>query len=223
MTDGHMFTGIIEGQGTIKKITRARKGMRLGIEAGFSLEETRIGDSIAVNGACLTVVSKNGDAFEVDVAPETLSKTTLNNAGIGDFVNLERALRLSDRIDGHLVSGHVDGIGVIASKRSVGNAVLIGINVPEELAKYIIKKGSVAVDGISLTVNQCDNASFEVSIIPHTAEITTIGKNKVGDQVNIETDIIGKYVERFTKHYGGEKKDKDSSVDMGMLTRTGFI
>jgi riboflavin synthase len=218
-----MFTGIIEGRGSIKRITRADKGMRLGIEAGFALEETRIGDSIAVNGACLTVVSKSGDAFEVDVAPETLSKTTLNNAGIGDFVNLERALRLSDRIDGHLVSGHVDGIGTIASRRSLANAIIITINVPEELGRYIIKKGSVALDGISLTVNQCDNASFEVSIIPHTAEITTIGKNKVGDQVNIETDIIGKYVERFTKHYAGDKEDKKSSVDRELLTRTGFL
>jgi riboflavin synthase len=121
------------------------------------------------------------------------------------------------------VSGHVDGIGTIASKRSLANAIIIAINVPEALGKYIIKKGSVAVDGISLTVNQCDARSFEVSIIPHTAEMTTIGKKKVGDQVNIETDIIGKYVERFTKHYAGEKKDKESSVDMGLLTRTGFI
>jgi riboflavin synthase len=219
----NMFTGIIEGIGVIKKLTRAGKGMRLCIEAGFSLEETRIGDSIAVNGACLTVVSMRRAAFEVDVAPETLSKTTLQDARIGDSVNLERALRLSDRIDGHLVSGHIDGIGTIASKHSLANAILIDINVPEALGKYIIKKGSVAVDGISLTVNQCDITSFEVSIIPHTAEITTIGKKKIGDQVNIETDIIGKYVERFTEHDASAKKDKKSSIDMGMLTRTGFI
>lgn len=218
-----MFTGIIEGWGTIKKLTWAGKGMRLCIEAGFSLEETRIGESIAVNGACLTVVSMGGAEFEVDVAPETLSKTTLKHGRIGDFVNLERALRLSDRIGGHLVSGHVDGIGTITSKRSLANAILIAINIPEALGKYIIKKGSVAVDGISLTVNQCDATSFEVSIIPHTGEITTIGKKKVGDQVNIETDIIGKYVERFTKYYAGEKKDKKPSINKELLIRKGFV
>lgn len=218
-----MFTGIIEGIGVIKKVTRAGKGMQICIEAGFSLEGTCIGDSIAINGTCLTVVSISGTEFAVDVAPETLSKTIFEDARTGDCVNLERALRLSDRISGHLVSGHVDGVGTIASKRSLANAILIAINVPEELGKYIIKKGSVAVDGISLTVNQCDARSFEVSIIPHTAAITTIGKKNVGDQVNIETDIIGKYVECFTKHYVGEKKNKESSVDMGLLTRTGFI
>lgn len=223
MLNETMFTGIIEGQGTIKNITQAGTGMRLCIEAGFALEGTRIGDSVAVDGACLTVVSMSDASFDVDVAPETISKTTLNNAMIGKRVNLERALRLSDRIDGHLVTGHVDGVGTIASKRSLANAILISIKAPEELAGYIIKKGSIAVDGISLTVNQCDASAFEVSIIPHTAEITTIGKKKVGEQVNIETDMIGKYVERFTKRYTGENKDKNSSVDMKLLSRTGFI
>ncbi|MDL1974640.1 MAG: riboflavin synthase [Deltaproteobacteria bacterium] len=218
-----MFTGIIEAQGTLRKVARAGEGMRLCIEAGFSLDEVCVGDSIAINGVCLTVVSISGRIFEVDVAPETLSKTTLMDAKQAESVNLERALRLSDRIDGHLVSGHVDGIGTVRSRRSLANAILIGIDVPEDLGRYIVRKGSIAVDGVSLTVNRCDSASFEVSIIPHTAEITTIGRKKIGGRVNIETDMIGKYVERFVKHYTGGKEGSKPPVDMELLTRTGFI
>jgi riboflavin synthase len=218
-----MFTGIIKAQGTLRKVARAGEGMRLCIEAGFSLKDIDVGDSIAINGVCLTVVSISGRTFEVDVAPETLSKTTLMDAKQAEGVNLERALRLSDRIDGHLVSGHVDGIGTVRSRRSSANAILVGIEVPEDLGRYIVRKGSVAVDGISLTVNRCDSASFEVSIIPHTAEITTIGRKKIGGRVNIETDMIGKYVERFVKHYTGGKEDSKPPVDMELLTRTGFI
>jgi riboflavin synthase len=218
-----MFTGIIEAQGTLRKVARVGEGMRLCIEAGASLDEVRVGDSIAINGVCLTVVSISGRTFEVDVAPETLSKTTLMDAKQAESVNLERALRLSDRIDGHLVSGHVDGIGTVGSRRSLANAILIDIEVPEDLGRYIVRKGSVAVDGVSLTVNRCDSASFEVSIIPHTAEITTIGRKKIGGRVNIETDMIGKYVERFVKHYTGGKEDIKPPVDMELLTRTGFI
>ncbi len=198
----------------------------MAINADYELDNTKIGDSIAVNGACLTVVSFSGKRFEVDLSPETVAKTTLGKAKIGDRLNLERALCISDRIDGHLVSGHIDGIGKIKSRKTEENAIIITFNIPESVSYYIIKKGSVAVDGISLTVNECDHESFQVSIIPHTAKLTTLGFKKISDSVNVETDMIGKYVERFvtqTKASGNEKKTEKSSVDMQLLARTGFI
>ena len=221
-----MFTGIIEGSGTISGIKPSGQSRRMAINADYELDNTKIGDSIAVNGACLTVVSFSGKRFEVDVSPETVAKTTLGKAKIGDRLNLERALCISDRIDGHLVSGHIDGIGKIKSRKTEENAIIITFNIPESVSYYIIKKGSVAVDGISLTVNECDDESFQVSIIPHTAKLTTLGFKKVSDSVNVETDMIGKYVERFvtqTKASGNEKKTEESSVGMQLLARTGFI
>jgi riboflavin synthase len=221
-----VFTGIIEGLGTVKSITRAAGGLRMGIEADIPMDETKVGDSIAVSGACLTIVDFRDNIFAVDVAPETLSKTTLGQAKVGDRVNLERSLCLGDRLDGHLVTGHVDGVGVVRAKRPMANAILFAFGVPEPLSRYIVEKGSVAVDGISLTVNACKRSTFEVSIIPHTARITSMGFKKVGDQVNIETDIIGKYVERFTRHSADtstKTEDITSSVDETVLTKAGFI
>ncbi len=221
-----MFTGIIEGFGTISGIKPSGQSRRMAINTDGELKSTKLGDSIAVNGACLTVVSFGGRRFEVDLSPETVAKTTLGKAKIGDRVNLERALCISDRIDGHLVSGHIDGIGKIKSRKTEENAIIITFNIPESVSYYIIKKGSVAVDGISLTVNECDHESFQVSIIPHTAKLTTLGFKKISDSVNVETDMIGKYVERFvtqTKASGNEKETEKSSVDMQLLARTGFI
>ena len=220
-----MFTGIIEGLGKITGIRPVGEGSRISIAADFSLTGTKIGDSIAVNGACLTAVSIAGTRFEVDVSPETLDKTTLKTIHIGDRVNIERALRLSDRLDGHLVSGHIDGTGRITHKSRKGNAILVGFSVSSDLSRYMIAKGSVAIDGISLTINHCDNASFEISIIPHTAEITTIGLKNVGDCVNIETDMIGKYVEKFLtdKKSPGNSETGEKAVDMEFLLKTGFI
>jgi len=221
-----MFTGIIEGPGTISGIKPSGHSRRMAINADYELDNTKIGDSIAVNGACLTVVSFSGRRFEVDVSPETVAKTTLGKARIGDRVNLERALRISDRIDGHLVSGHIDGIGTIKSRKTEENAIIITFNIPESVAYYIIKKGSVAVDGISLTVNECDHNSFQVSIIPHTAKLTTLGFKKISDSVNVETDMIGKYVERFvTQTQSGKSKKEagESSVDIKFLAKTGFL
>jgi len=221
-----MFTGIIEGLGTIRGIRSANQGKRFAIEADFSPEGTRIGDSISVSGACLTVVDIRGNRFEVDVSPETLSRTTLSQAGIGERVNLERALRLSDRLDGHLVSGHVDGVGRINSRRSVGNAVIVSIHVPESLLRYMIQKGSVAVDGISLTINEVHADGFEVAVIPHTAGLTTMGFKREGESVNIETDMLGKYVERFISAKPAADKGGDakaSVIDMEFLSRTGFL
>ena len=216
-----MFTGIIEGMGTITAIRPSGQGKRFAVEAGFSLVDSGIGDSIAVNGACLTAVAIVGTRFEADISPETLSKTLFGKMRIGDRVNLERALRLSDRLDGHLVSGHVDGVGVMSSRRELGNAILITITLPSSLARYIIKKGSVAVDGVSLTINDCGSDSFDVSIIPHTAKLTTIGFKKPGDPVNIETDMIGKYVERFMAKTS--ISDSRGGMDMQFLAKSGFL
>ncbi|MBU2521103.1 MAG: riboflavin synthase [Proteobacteria bacterium] len=218
-----MFTGIIEGLGTITKIRSSGQGKRLTIEADYPLDHAKIGDSIAVSGACLTAVMIEGKSFEVDMSPETLSKTTFGKAKIGDRVNLERALCLSDRIDGHLVSGHIDGIGSVKNIKTLGNAIIITFEVPESLSRYMIRKGSVAVDGISLTINNCDHGSFEVSIIPHTAKLTSIGFKKIGDHVNIETDMIGKYVERFMRNDNEEQKARKSSIDKQFLAKSGFL
>jgi len=220
-----MFTGIIEGFGTIREIRMEGQGKRMTVDADFFLEQTKIGHSICVSGACLTVITIDNKRFTVDVSPETLAKTTFNSAKIGDRVNLERALRLSDRIDGHLVSGHIDGIGTVTLKQNIGNAIIVSIKVPEFISHYMIQKGSVAVDGISLTINNCGHDSFDVSIIPHTAKLTTIGFKKAGDLVNIETDMIGKYVERFVgdKRHDEKKKEAGSSLDMEFLAKSGFV
>ena len=220
-----MFTGIIEGLGTIREIRSEDQGKRMTVDADFFLEQTKIGHSICVSGACLTVISIDNKRFTVDVSPETLAKTTFKSAKIGDRVNLERALRLSDRIDGHLVSGHIDGIGTVTLKQNIGNAIIVSFKVPEFISHYMIQKGSVAVDGMSLTINHCGHDSFGVSIIPHTAKLTTIGFKKAGDLVNIETDLIGKYVERFVggKRHDEQKKGTGSSLDMDFLAKSGFI
>ena len=225
-TDKHMFTGIIEGLGTIGDIRPTGRGKRLKIEADYVLDHTKVGDSIAVNGACLTVVKINESTFEVDLSPETLATSTFNKAGQGDRLNLERAMRLSDRIDGHLVLGHVDGIGVIKQQEKQGNAIVVTVAVPETLTRYMIHKGSVAVDGISLTLNMVAAKSFAASIIPHTARLTTIGLKQKGEAVNIETDMIGKYVERFLRGESmpaGEKAAASSGIDMEFLAKSGFL
>ena len=222
-----MFTGIIEGSGIIKKIDSNSEGAVLTIETGINLSETKIGDSIAVNGACLTAVSLQKRLFKVDMAPETIDRTTFKKASAGTKVNIERALRLSDRLDGHLVSGHIDGTGIIASKIKKSNAWVITINVPEKLSEQMIEKGSIAIDGISLTINECSNKNFEISVIPHTVKMTTIETKNVGDEVNIETDMLGKYVEKFlNKSLGTKNTDNDNihkDISLGLLAKKGFL
>jgi riboflavin synthase len=217
-----MFTGIIEGLGTITAVRSSGAGRRLTVEAGFDLSGSKIGDSISVSGACLTAVQIGARRFDVDVSPETLAKTTFGDARVGERVNLERAMRLSDRIDGHLVSGHIDGIGAIDSRDAVGNAIVVAITVPEGLARYMIVKGSVAVDGISLTINSLEPGRFSISIIPHTAGLTTIGIKRKGDRVNIETDMIGKYVEKFIST-PPPSQAAETGVTVAMLTKAGYI
>ena len=221
-----MFTGIIEGLGTIAGIRSSGQGSRLTVEADFSLDQTKIGDSISVSGACLTAVKIDGKRFEVDVSPETLQITTFGQAKVGERLNIERALRLSDRIDGHLVSGHIDGVGIVKKREYLSNAIIVTIGVDESLTQYMIAKGSVAMDGISLTINARESDSFSVSVIPHTAQLTTIGFKNKGDRVNIETDMIGKYVERFISGSPGRSKEnhsKQGSIDHAYLVKTGFI
>ncbi len=221
-----MFTGIIEGLGTISAIHPAGQGSRLSITSDFELTGTRIGDSIAVNGACLTAVTLKGRTFDVDVSPESLQRTTLGKIKINERVNLERALRLSDRLDGHLVSGHVDGIGTLTQRKRLANAIVITFRVPRALSRYMIAKGSVAVDGTSLTINGCGDDAFEVSIIPHTAALTTVGRKKVGADVNIETDMIGKYVERLLLRPDSSNRQPESNqggIDTAFLAKSGFI
>ncbi|SDU30982.1 riboflavin synthase [Desulfobacula phenolica] len=221
-----MFTGIIESFGTIKRIESSGEGKVLHIGCDLDLSESKIGDSIAVNGACLTAVSLEKHAFKVDMAPETVERTTFKSLTTGSRVNIERALKLSDRIDGHLVSGHIDGTGTISSIVRKSNAVIIKIDVPLTLGSDMIEKGSVAIEGISLTINQCSDKDFQVSIIPHTADITTIGLKRVGDEVNIETDMIGKYVKKIlrgsvSKNDALPKGEKD--ISMELLARNGFL
>ncbi|WP_299977143.1 riboflavin synthase [Desulfobacula sp.] len=221
-----MFTGIIESFGTIKRIESTGEGRVLHIGCDLDLSESKIGDSIAVNGACLTAVSLEKNVFKVDMAPETVERTTFKSLRPGSRVNIERALKLSDRIDGHLVSGHIDGTGIISSMTKKSNAVIIKIDVLPKLAADMIEKGSVAIEGISLTINKCSDHDFEVSIIPHTADITTIGLKRVGDEVNIETDMIGKYVKKMlmgslSKNDALPKGQKD--ISMELLARNGFL
>jgi riboflavin synthase len=223
-----MFTGIIEGLGSVVSVTPSRQGQALTVAADFDLVGTKLGDSIAVDGACLTAVRLDGRHFTVDVSPETLRRTTVGELRAGSRVNLERALRVGDRLDGHLVSGHVDGVGRIKDRRREGNAIVIGIGVAAELSRYMIEKGSVAVAGTSLTINRIDDAGFEVSIIPHTAHLTTIGTSRVGQRVNIETDMIGKYVEKFVRQGrgGGPASAENASargVDLNFLHKSGFL
>jgi len=200
-----MFTGIIQGKGTLIEKRHSGGGMLFTIEADFDLTEPEEGESIACNGVCLTAKVIGGRRFVVDVSPESLSRTNLGRLTVGKAMNLERALRLSDRLGGHLVSGHVDATTVVKQRKPAGDFVLFSFEIPNGLGRYIIEKGSITIDGISLTVNYCDNAVFSVSIIPHTLEVTTLGGLKSGDCVNIEVDLIGKYVEKLLSDCKEEK------------------
>ncbi|TSA30184.1 MAG: riboflavin synthase [Bacteroidetes bacterium] len=213
-----MFTGIIEEVGTVGSIRKSGKAIVLELKARKVLEGTRQGDSIAADGVCLTVTAFHDQHFTVDVMPETMNRTTFHRLKPGSRMNLERALRLSDRLGGHLVSGHIDGTGRILERRQEEHAEWLRIEAREEVMRYIVEKGSVAVDGISLTVAALDNRSFSVSIIPHTQSETTILSKRIGDEVNIECDIIGKYIEKLAKGEG-----KGSVVTLETLARTGFI
>lgn len=209
-----MFTGIVEDTGVIKSVDKKDKESTFTISVGkMSLGEAALGDSIAVNGACLTVTALDGSEFTVDASHETLSRTTLGALAPGSKVNLERALRSGDRLGGHIVNGHVDGVGEVVSKTKSGGSFIFRFSLPEELAKYVVEKGSVAVDGVSLTVNSAEGSEFTVNIIPFTLAETTFGGLGPGSRVNIECDIIAKYVEKLSTGTRGNNSIYQPSND----------
>ncbi|MFH1488540.1 MAG: riboflavin synthase [Pseudomonadota bacterium] len=219
-----MFTGLVEGVGEIRQVKRLGEGLVLSIMPLFPMEGHNLGDSIAVDGVCLTVTGLGaGGAFDVDVSGETLMRSTTGQLKQGDKANLERALRLTDRLGGHLVTGHVDGTGRIIKKEQIERFRLLRISLDPALSRYTIEKGSIAVDGISLTINRCEETFFEVTIIPQTGRETHLLKKKAGEPVNIETDLIGKYVEKFFKADRAHADQKRASViDREMLIKYGF-
>jgi riboflavin synthase len=217
-----MFTGIVEEMGAVTSLDRTLAGTRMTILASTVMGDLKIGDSVSINGTCLTVVTKGEHGFVVEVSPETLSVTTMGQLTPGAPVNLERAMKLNERIGGHLVAGHVDGVGTIRSRHQEGNAIFFTIEAPSEILRYCVVKGSITVDGISLTINDVADHSFSVAIIPHTAKVTTLGLKQVNDTVNLESDLIGKYVERLLQERSQLPKttpiiDKDYLHKRGLL------
>lgn len=217
-----MFTGIIEEIGKIRHVISGSVSGEIQIGAAKVLEGTKVGDSIAVNGVCLTVTRLNNDGFCADVMPETLRRTNLGKLGSGDPVNLERAMAADGRFGGHIVSGHIDGVGYIHEKRPEGNAVWVKIGAPPEILDLIVEKGSIAIDGISLTVATVSDRDFQVSIIPHTGEETILLKKEVGEAVNLENDIVGKYIQKFQKQSNAKPEKNESRITMEFLAEHGF-
>lgn len=216
-----MFTGLIEEIGTVAAITGAANSARITINARSILKDIKIGDSISTNGVCLTVTEFKPGGFTVDVMAETMRRCNLSLLAAGDEVNLERALLLGSRLGGHMVSGHIDGTGMIISNIKEENAVWVTVSASPELLKYIVQKGSVAIDGISLTVAYVDEKVFRVSIIPHTKEVTTLLRKKAGALVNLECDIIGKYIEKLLQFK--DQPPERKGIDMDFLNVNGFI
>jgi len=193
-----MFTGIIKAKGTISAMTRRGGDVRLAVNsAGLPWSEYEVGESIAVNGVCLTAVAIRADGFDTDVSVETLDVTGLGALGVGAAVNLEPSLSLGERLGGHLVSGHVDCTGTVTSRSADARSIRFGFEIPAEYARYVAKKGSVCIDGVSLTINEVSGSCFELNIIPHTADVTTIGDYAVGTVVNVEVDLVARYIERL--------------------------
>ena len=213
----------MEEIGAVRTVVSGSEWGSLSIGARQVLEDTRRGDSIAVNGVCLTVTKLGSGTFDADVMAESIRRTNLGDLKSGDRVNLERALRLCDRLGGHIVSGHVDGTGQIRSLVREDNAVWVTIETKPEILKYIIEKGSITIDGISLTVAYVDHEIFNVSIIPHTGEETTLLKKKAGDKVNLENDLIGKYVEKLLGGGGEDRKPAKETISEDYLRKYGFI
>ena len=217
-----MFTGIVEEVGQIQSIKKGEKSSKLIINASLVLDETLVGDSISTNGVCLTVTRINNSSFEADVMAETLRMSNLGNLQTGDQVNLERALTLNKRLGGHLVSGHIDGIGEIISREKEDNAIWITIKTSANIIRYIIGKGSIAIDGISLTVAYVDEQVFKVSIIPHTGTNTSLLTKLQGETVNLECDLIGKYVEKLLGIQNSSNRSS-RTIDANFLESYGFI
>jgi riboflavin synthase len=214
-----MFTGIIEDRGKVLHVEYRGQEKRLTIGLPPHLTEVQVGDSININGVCLTVVGNREDAVALDLSQETLQRTVLGELKEGDQVNLERALKLTDRLGGHIVTGHIDGIGVIVGKRKERDFFQLGVRIPESVSRYVVQKGSIAVDGISLTVNEYRGGEIQMTLIPYTAEKTTLMDKEVGDRVNLEADILGKYVEKLIAR--GNKRSGE--LDRSFLEEHGFV
>ena len=211
-----MFTGIIKEMGTIAQATVGTAGMALAVNTVRVAELSEVGDSVAVNGVCLTVTRLDGKTFRADVMRETLNKTTLGSLRPGDNVNLELPIAAGERFGGHFVLGHVDDVGIVTERRSEGESAVMAFSAPREFTKYLVPKGSVAVDGVSLTATEIAEAGFSVGLIPHTLDVTTLGMRSVGDKVNLEADVIGKHI----YEYMNARKD---GVTVDLLRRTGFL
>ncbi|PEE41947.1 riboflavin synthase [Bacillus pseudomycoides] len=214
-----MFTGIVEELGTVSNIRQSGEAMKLTIAANTILSDVKLGDSIAVNGICLTVTSFTASSFTVDAMPETVRATSLRMLGTSSKVNLERAMAANGRFGGHFVTGHIDGIGTILNKKQHYNAIYYKIGIPDDLLRYCLQKGSIAVDGTSLTIFGIDESSITISLIPHTVSESIIGKKAAGDIVNIECDMIGKYIERFIS----QPTKRSTSVTESFLQENGFL
>jgi riboflavin synthase len=218
-----MFTGLVEGQGGVLRIEKKRDKALLLIQPAFLWEERKPGESVAVNGVCLTVTLWKGNSFLADVSEETLTRSNLGKLKVGDQVNLERALRLSDRLGGHWVTGHIDGTGRIVHKEFQEWFFLLRVSFPESLRAFIVEKGSIAVNGVSLTVNEVGDKMLGLTIIPHTGALTTLVENKIGDEVNLETDLIGKYVYQFLSRLKEGDLSPKSKVNENFLREHGYL
>ena len=221
---GPMFTGIIEAIGEIAERREQGGDLRLYIRTGkLDLSDLRRGDSVAVNGVCLTAVTLPGDGFSADVSRETLTLTSLGGLRSGDRVNLEKALTLGARLGGHLVSGHIDGLGLVVERHDDARSVRFTIEVPTELARYVAKKGSIAVDGTSLTVNAVDGRRCSLNVVPHTLKETIMAGYSIGRQVNLEVDLVARYLERLLLGDRAAESNGGSALDLELLARTGFL
>lgn len=218
-----MFAGIVEEMGAVKLLEKSMAGTRLTILAKAVMGDLPIGASVSVNGACLTIVKRDDKEFTVDVSLETMTVTNLGKLAAGSPVNLERAMKLNERIGGHLVAGHVDGVGTIRERHQEGNGTVIAIEAPLEVLRYCVPKGSITVDGVSLTTNEVTGRSFSVMIIPHTAKVTTLGIKQQGDSVNLESDLIGKYVERLLQEREQLPPKPGLVIDRDYLQKRGLI
>jgi len=221
-----MFTGLVEGTGTLVRLDRRGEDARMVVRSDFPMEGMELGESVAVDGACLTVTSFQGRVFTADVSAETLERTTLGEKVPGAVLNLERALKVGDRLGGHWVTGHVDTVGTLARRARRGGSWRLEFRFPPRWSPYVVEKGSIAVNGVSLTVNGCGEGELDVNIVPHTSRMTTLESMQTGEKVNLEMDLMGKYVEKMLR--GWRKKDseqpaEEASIDVGFLQKHGFL
>lgn len=218
-----MFSGIVEEMGAVQAIERGLAGAKLSILASAILDDLHVGDSVSVSGACLTATKIEDQSFLVDVSTETLNCTNLGKIAVGTPLNLERAMKLNARMGGHLVTGHVDGIGILRAREQDGNAIYLTVEASDDIMRYCVPKGSITMDGISLTINAVKGQAFSVAIIPHTAKVTTSGLKQIGDSVNLESDIIGKYVERLLQASGALLSPPAPIIDKDYLQKRGLL